>query len=169
MRLKFTLNNQVLVLEADPSMRAIDLLRERCGLTGPKEGCGTGECGACAVWINGETRLSCLMLAAQLQGQSVVTIEGVNQESPARMHLDQMHLDQLHPVQEAFVNCGAVQCGYCTPGMVMTAAQLLACEPAPSRERIREALSGNLCRCTGYHKIVDAVEAAARVMAGETP
>lgn len=159
MRLEFTLNNQVVVLEADPSMRAIDLLRERCGLTGPKEGCGTGECGACAVWINGVTRLSCLMLAAQLQGQGVVTIEGVNQASP-----DRMHPDQLHPVQEAFVNCGAVQCGYCTPGMVMTAAQLLSQEKSPDRERIREAISGNLCRCTGYHKIVDAVEAAARVM-----
>ncbi|MBA3013251.1 MAG: (2Fe-2S)-binding protein [Proteobacteria bacterium] len=154
MQIKFTLNHQPVTLEADPSMRAIDLLREHCGLTGPKEGCSTGECGACAVWINGVTRLSCLMLAAQLQGQSVVTVEGVNPDSP----------DTLHPVQEAFVNCGAVQCGYCTPGMIMTAAQLLACERTPSRERIREAISGNLCRCTGYHKIVDAVEAAAQAM-----
>jgi len=119
-----------------------------------KEGCGTGECGSCSVLVDGVQKLSCLMLAAQLQGRSVVTAAGLGTpEAP-------------HPVQRAFAEHGAVQCGFCTPGMAIAAAGLLAKNPAPEREDIRRALSGNLCRCTGYVKIVDAVEAAAKDMAG---
>jgi aerobic-type carbon monoxide dehydrogenase small subunit (CoxS/CutS family) len=128
----------------------IDLLREDLGLTGAKEGCGSGECGACTILIDGETHLSCLMLSAQLEGRSVQTIEGIAQG------------DELHPVQKSFVEHGAVQCGYCTPGMILTSLHLLKQTPSPSRDEIRRAISGNLCRCTGYQKIVDAVERVSR-------
>ncbi|GAB6126236.1 hypothetical protein JCM14124_19420 [Humidesulfovibrio idahonensis] len=120
-----------------------------------KEGCGTGECGACSILVDGVQKLSCLMLAAQLHGRKVVTAAGLGTpEAP-------------HPIQRAFAEHGAVQCGFCTPGMVVAAASLLAANPAPGREDIRRALSGNLCRCTGYVKIVDAVEAAAKAMRHE--
>lgn len=151
MNIDFTLNNKPVRVEADGSHRVVDLLRERFGLTGTKEGCGTGECGACAIQVDGITRLSCLMLVGQLNGRRVTTIEGLS-EAAAR------------PLQLAFSEKGAVQCGYCTPGMIMTAAELLAKEPEPDRGRIRSALSGNLCRCTGYHKIVDAVAHASEIM-----
>ncbi|ACN16858.1 CoxS [Desulforapulum autotrophicum HRM2] len=156
MQLNFELNGQPVTLFVDGAMRALDLLRERCGITGPKEGCGSGECGACAIWIDGVTKLSCLMLAAQLQGRTVTTIEGLAKDEP-------------HPLQQFFVKKGAVQCGYCTPGMIMTAAELLTHEKMPDREMIRNAISGNICRCTGYHKIVDAVEDAAEAMQGLKP
>lgn len=156
MQLNFELNGQPVMLSVDGAMRALDLLRERCGVTGPKEGCGSGECGACAIWIDGVTKLSCLMLAAQLQGRRVTTIEGLAKDEP-------------HPLQQSFVKKGAVQCGYCTPGMIMTAAELLTHEKMPDREMIRNAISGNICRCTGYHKIVDAVEDAAEAMQGLKP
>jgi carbon-monoxide dehydrogenase small subunit len=133
----------------------VDILREDLGLTGTKEGCGAGECGACTILVDGEPRLSCLMMAAQLQDKAVTTIEGIGDSN------------SLHPVQEAFVEQGAVQCGFCTPGMVLSAVHLLERQPVPDRNRIRVALSGNLCRCTGYVKIVDAVEAAARAMVKE--
>ncbi len=133
--------------------RVVDVLREDLGLTGTKEGCGAGECGACTILVDGEPRLSCLMMAVQLQDKAVTTIEGIGES------------EVLHPVQEAFVEQGAVQCGFCTPGMVLSAVNLLSLHPEPDRNRIRRALSGNLCRCTGYVKIVDAVEAAARAMA----
>jgi len=136
--------------------RVVDVLREDLGLTGTKEGCGAGECGACTILVDGRPRLSCLMLAAQLQDKTITTIEGIG--AP----------ETLHPVQEAFVEQGAVQCGFCTPGMVLSAVHLLKHHPEPDRSRIRLALSGNLCRCTGYVKIVDAVEAAARAMAEES-
>jgi aerobic carbon-monoxide dehydrogenase small subunit len=145
----FTLNGTGVTVEAPPDRRVVDLLREDLGLTGTKEGCGEGDCGACAVLIDGESRLSCLMLAAQLEGRAVVTIEGLARDG------------RLHPVQEAFIEKGAVQCGYCTPGMVIAAVDLLGRNPQPSREQIRDGLAGNLCRCTGYQKIVDAVESAA--------
>jgi aerobic carbon-monoxide dehydrogenase small subunit len=132
-----------------PDRRVVDLLREDLGLTGTKESCGSGECGACTILVDGETRLSCLMLAAQLEGRNILTIEGLASE------------EGLHPVQEAFVEQGAVQCGFCTPGMVLSAVDLLRINSVPSRSEIREGLSGNLCRCTGYQKIVDAVEMAA--------
>lgn len=150
MNIRFTLNGQDTELEVHPDRRVIDILREDLGLTGTKESCGSGECGSCTILVEGETRLACLMLAAQLEGCRVTTIEGLS------------HEDKLHPLQESFVEHGAVQCGFCTPGMILTTLSLLECNPRPSRAQIREAIGGNLCRCTGYQKIVDAVEAASR-------
>ena len=128
----------------------MDLLRLDLGLTGTKESCGAGDCGACTVLIDGRAKLSCLMLAAQLEGRKVTTIEGLADG------------ETLHPVQRAFVENGAIQCGFCTPGMILGSIDLLNRNPHPSRSEIREGLSGNLCRCTGYHKIIDAVEAVGR-------
>ncbi|NLA41715.1 MAG: (2Fe-2S)-binding protein [Smithella sp.] len=150
MILCFTLNGQAVSCEAEADRRAVDLLREDMGLTGTKEGCGAGECGACSILVDGEHKLSCLMLAAQLEGRDVVTIEGMAGK------------DGLHPLQEAFIRHGAVQCGFCTPGMVIAAEALLRRDPLVSRNAIREGFAGNLCRCTGYQKIIDAVEDAAR-------
>ena len=130
----------------------MDILREDFLLTGTKESCGTGDCGACTILVDGETRLSCLMLAAQLEDRDIITIEGLSQDG------------SLHPVQSAFVEHGAVQCGFCTPGMILTSIDLLNRNPNPAREEIREALAGNLCRCTGYQKIVDSVEIAAAAL-----
>lgn len=150
MIVRCTLNGRPLELETEPGRRVVDLLREDLGLRGTKEGCGSGECGTCTILVDGVPKLSCLMLAVQLEGRCVVTVEGLGTaETP-------------HTVQQALVEHGAVQCGYCTPGMVVTAADLLAQKPCPDRQAIREALSGNLCRCTGYQKIVDAVESVAR-------
>ncbi len=149
MNLCCRINGVEMTLETDPERRVVDLLREELGLTGTKEGCGSGECGACSILVDGEHRLSCLMVAAQLEGRAVTTIEGLGE--PGR----------LHPLQEAFVRCGAVQCGFCSPGMILAAAALLKKTPHPGRDEIRQGLSGNLCRCTGYQKIVDAVETAA--------
>lgn len=150
MKISFLLNNREIELDVPSDRRVVDLLREDLALTGTKEGCGAGECGACTILVNGESRLSCLMLAAQLEGCSVTTIEGL---SPG---------DALHPVQEAFIEHGAVQCGFCTPGMVIAAVDLLRRTPDPDRPAIRRGLSGNLCRCTGYQKIIDAVEDTSR-------
>ncbi|MDD3311443.1 (2Fe-2S)-binding protein [Pseudodesulfovibrio sp.] len=154
MILSFTLDGEPRTLDLDPGLRAVDVLREHCGVTAPKEGCGTGECGACAVLVDGEVRLSCLMLAAQLDGRTVTTARGLGGAGP-------------HPVQEALADRGGVQCGFCTPGVAVTAAAFLERHPDPTRAEIRDALSGNLCRCTGYHKIVDAVEDAAERMRKE--
>jgi len=123
-------------------------LRERLGLPGSKNACEQGECGSCSVLLDGRLVCSCLVLAAQADGHDVVTVEGLAQDG------------QLHPVQEAFAETGAVQCGFCTPGLIVATADLLQRNPAPSEDEIREALSGNLCRCTGYAKIFDAVRAA---------
>jgi aerobic carbon-monoxide dehydrogenase small subunit len=150
MKIRFILNGNELCVDAAPDRKVADLLREDLGLTGTKEGCGAGECGACTILVNGESRLSCLMLAPQLEGAHITTIEGLGA------------CGRLHPVQEAFVEHGAVQCGFCTPGMVLSSVALLQQRPRPNREEIRRGLSGNLCRCTGYVKIVDAVEAASR-------
>lgn len=139
-------------MDVAPDRRVVDLLREDLGLTGTKEACGSGECGACTILVDGETRLGCLMLAAQLEGRRITTIEGLAEG------------EDLHPVQEAFIEYGAVQCGFCSPGMVLSAVDLLRVNPTPSRQEIREGLGGNLCRCTGYQKIVDAVEMAAKKM-----
>lgn len=128
----------------------LEVLREELGLTGTKHGCELGECGACAVLVDGEPRLSCLELAMQCEGRDVQTVEGLAQGS------------ELHPLQAAFADLGGSQCGYCTAGMLMTAKALLDKEPSPSRERIKEALAGNICRCTGYQQIWESVEAAAR-------
>jgi len=124
-------------------------LRERLGLPGSKNACEQGECGSCSVLLDGQLVCACLVLAAQADGHEVVTVEGLAPDG------------ELHPVQEAFVEAGAVQCGFCTPGLVMAAADLLSRRPDPSEDEIREALSGNLCRCTGYAKIFDAVRLAA--------
>ncbi|MBF0475104.1 MAG: (2Fe-2S)-binding protein [Deltaproteobacteria bacterium] len=148
MKINFILNGREIELTVPSDIRVVDLLREELDLTGTKESCGSGECGACTILVDGQSRLSCLMLAAQLQGREVTTIEGLAGN------------EGRHPVQEAFVQAGAVQCGFCTPGMVLAAVDLLGHRPDPSRAEIREGLSGNLCRCTGYQKIVDAVEMA---------
>jgi len=128
----------------------LEVLREELGLTGTKHGCELGECGACAVLVDGEPRLSCLELALECEGREVQTVEGLARGA------------ELHPLQAAFADLGGSQCGYCTSGMLMTAKALLDREPSPSRERIREALSGNICRCTGYQQIWESVEEAAR-------
>jgi carbon-monoxide dehydrogenase small subunit len=153
MKITFLLNNSEVTLDVPSDRRVVDLLRADLARTGTKEGCGAGECGACTILVNGESRLSCLMLAAQLEGCSVTTIEGLAAG------------EALHPVQEAFVEYGAVQCGFCTPGMVLAAVDLLRRNPEPTRPEIRQGLSGNLCRCTGYQKITDAVAGAAQTMA----
>ena len=127
----------------------LEVLREDLGLTGTKHGCELGECGTCTVLVDGTPVLSCLALPLELQGQPIVTVEGMADGG------------QLHPLQQAFAELGAAQCGYCTPGILLTAQALLADTPAPTREAVKEALAGNLCRCTGYTKILDAVELAA--------
>lgn len=153
----FTLNGRPVAVETSPARRVLDLLREDLGLTAAKEGCGSGECGACAVLVDGEARLSCLMLAAQLEGRAVVTAEGLG------------GVENPHPIQAALAATGAVQCGYCTPGMTVAAADLLARNPCPTPGEAREAVSGNLCRCTGYVKIVDGVLEAAKTLREEKP
>lgn len=155
MKISFILNGKKTEIDTAPDRRAVDVLREDLGLTGTKEGCGAGECGACTILVGDETRLSCLMLAAQLEGLDIKTIEGFAKNG------------SLHPLQQAFIEHGAVQCGFCTPGMLLSSAALLKKNPHPSREEIREGLSGNLCRCTGYQKIVDAVKAAAGILSGK--
>lgn len=156
MLIKFILNNEEREIDTRPDRRVVDLLREDLGLTGSKEGCGAGECGACSILVDGVSKLSCLMLAAQLEGRHITSVEGLSKE------------EDLHPIQQAFVSRGAVQCGFCSPGMVIAAVDLLQRNPQPDRTEIRRALSGNLCRCTGYQKIVDAVEAAAQEMRAES-
>ena len=154
MKVNFILNGQSMSVETAPDRRVVDLLREDLGLGGTKECCGSGECGACTILVDGESRLSCLMLAAQLEGRTLLTIEGLASNG------------ELHVVQQAFVDHGAVQCGFCTPGMILATLDLLRRIPDPTREEVRRELSGNLCRCTGYQKIVDAVMAAARILNG---
>jgi aerobic-type carbon monoxide dehydrogenase small subunit (CoxS/CutS family) len=154
-RLNLTVNGEPVDALVDDYKTLLEVLREDLGLTGTKHGCELGECGACAVLVDGQPLLSCLLLAVECAGRSVTTIEGLAAGG------------QLHPLQACFADLGAAQCGYCTPGILMTAKALLDREPHPSRERIREALSGNLCRCTGYAQIIDAVEAAAHANAPE--
>ena len=131
-----------------PHWTLVDVLRDELGLTGTKKGCGKGECGGCTVIVDGEAVLSCLILAIQMQGKRILTIEGLSPDG------------KLHPLQDAFVRYGAIQCGYCTPGMVMTANAFIQKNPLASEEEIKKALSGNLCRCTGYVKIIEAVKNA---------
>ena len=155
-RLTCTVNCEPVDLLVEDYKTLLEVLREDLGLTGTKHGCELGECGACAVLVDGEPVLSCLVLAVESAGRQIETVEGLATDG------------RLHPLQESFADLGAAQCGYCIPGMLMTAKALLDREPHPSRERIREALSGNLCRCTGYLQIVEAVEAAAMRAADKT-
>jgi carbon-monoxide dehydrogenase small subunit len=152
------LNGEPTEVSFAPYKTLLEVLREDLGLPGTKHGCELGECGACAVLLDGEPVLSCLVLALECAGRSVETIEGLASGTA------------LHPLQAAFTDVGGSQCGYCTPGMVMTAKALLDKAPNPSREQIREAIAGNICRCTGYQQIVDAIEAAAAELraAGES-
>lgn len=151
MLVEFTCNGKKVRVEAAPDMRALDLIRDVLGLTGTKEGCGRGECGACTILVDGRAVNSCLMYAPKLNGRDVITIEGLSGDN-----------GKLHPIQEAFLEEGAVQCGFCTPGMIMSAKGLLDQNSGPDKEEIEEAISGNICRCTGYAKIIKAVERAAR-------
>ena len=155
-QISMTVNGTKRTFLAHPMERLLDVLRERLGLTGTKEGCGEGECGACSVLLNGELVNSCLVPIGQAVHAQVVTIEGLG--SPGK----------LDPVQDAFLRCGGSQCGMCTPGMIVAAKFLLMHNPRPSREEIREGLNGNLCRCTGYMRIFEAVEVAARQAGGES-
>jgi carbon-monoxide dehydrogenase small subunit len=155
MILSITINGRKRSLEAPPDRRLIDIIRDDLSLTGTKEGCGSGECGACTVLLNGKPVNSCLIWACQIQNAEIVTIEGITPEQG------------LHPVQEAFVQEGAVQCGFCTPGMILSSVALLSSNSNPSREQIKQALSGNLCRCTGYSKIFRAVQKAAEMIRDE--
>ncbi|GAA0182468.1 (2Fe-2S)-binding protein [Clostridium sediminicola] len=146
----FKVNGKNITVESSDTTTLLEILREDLGLIGTKEGCGKGECGACTVLLNGKAVNSCIILVPQVEGQEVITIEGLNDD-----------LESKH-IQEAFIDEGAVQCGFCTPGMVVSSKALLMKNDNPSKEEIREGLSGNLCRCTGYTKIIDAVEEAAR-------
>ena len=146
--IRITLNSEAIDVSFAPYKTLLEVLREDLGHTGTKHGCELGECGACAVILDGMPVLSCLVLAVECDGREVETVEGLVSDG------------KLHPLQEAFANLGGAQCGYCTPGILLTAKSLLDENPHPSRDQIREALSGNLCRCTGYLQIFDAVEAA---------
>ena len=149
-KVSFILNDESVSVEVDPRKRLLDMLREDFLLTGVKEGCSVGECGACTVLIDGKAVTSCLVLAPQVNGHRVTTIEGLQKNG------------ELHPLQEAFTESGAVQCGFCTPGMILAAKALLDENPSPTREEIKTAISGNLCRCTGYEKIIKAIETAVK-------
>lgn len=150
MLIKFKINGEERQAEVDDKKRLIDLIREDLGLTGTKEGCGEGECGACTVIIDGKTAASCLTYAYQVDGKEIFTIDGKDA------------LNELKIIEQAYVDAGAVQCGYCIPGMIISTKVLLDNNSDPSRKEIRKALEGNFCRCTGYAKIIDAVELAAQ-------
>ncbi|MDO9535785.1 MAG: (2Fe-2S)-binding protein [Bacillota bacterium] len=141
----FSLNGEKQVVEVDPSRTLLDVIRTDLSLTGTKKGCGDGDCGGCTVLIDGVPYNSCLVLIAKVEGKEVTTIEGLEKNG------------QMHPIQEAFVNHGAIQCGFCTPGMIMSAKYILDKNPKPTENEIRQGISGNLCRCTGYQKIVEAI------------
>lgn len=148
----FIVNDQAYELLIEPRTTLLELLRNEIGLTGTKYGCGTADCGACTVLVDGKPTLSCSTLAITVRDKAILTIEGMAQGTV------------LYPIQNAFIDYGAIQCGYCTPGMILTAKALLDENPKPTREQVKEALAGNLCRCTGYVKIIDAVLAAAETI-----
>ena len=152
--LNLTVNAQAAQLQVDSHRLLVEVLREQLGLTGTHVGCDTGQCGACTVLVDGQPVKSCSMLALQADGCDITTVEGL------------AHGEQRHPVQQAFIDCHGLQCGFCTPGMIMSTAALLQHTPAPSQAQIEHALEGNLCRCTGYVNIVAAVKQAAGAMAG---
>ena len=148
--IKFILNGASVEVSVPPHWTLLRLLREKLGLTGTKEGCGIGECGACTVLIDGAPVHACLVLTPKVEGREVQTIEGLGTR------------ESLHPLQQSFIEHGAVQCGFCTPGMLMSSKALLEKNPHPTKEEVKEAISGNLCRCTGYHQIIEAIEAVSR-------
>jgi carbon-monoxide dehydrogenase small subunit len=150
--IQLNINGEAHELAVEPNTTLAEVLRDHLGLTGTKEACGTGECGTCTVLVGGRPVLSCLMLALDCQSQPVITIEGLSTG------------DTLTPVQQAFHDCGAIQCGYCTPGMVISVTALLESSPRPSVLEIQKALEGHLCRCTGYNKIIEAVYRAAETI-----
>ncbi len=150
--IKLSINGEIYELAVEPQTTLLEVLRDHLGLTGTKEACGTGECGSCTVLVEGKPILSCLALAFDYQKQNIVTIEGLGTDG------------KLTRVQQAFLDCGAIQCGFCTPGMVLSSTALLEESPNPSEHEIRKALEGHLCRCTGYNKILEAVRKAAQEM-----
>ncbi len=152
--IRLTVNGEPLEAAVAQNQTLVQFLREDLGLTGTKHGCGLGDCGACTVILDGKAVNSCLVLAIQANGSEVLTIEGLAENG------------KLHPLQQAFVDKGAIQCGFCTPGMILSAKALLEEKPNPTELEIRTALSGNLCRCTGYQKIVEAIDESAKVMTG---
>ncbi len=153
-RIELIVNKQLLTLNVEPNRRLLDILRNDLGLTGTKEGCGEGDCGVCTVIMNGKAVPSCLVLGVEADGSDVLTIEGVSDG------------EKLHPLQEEFLIQGAIQCGFCTPGMILSAKAFLASNPRPSEEEVRKAMVGNLCRCSGYAKIVKSIMSAAEKLAG---
>lgn len=150
-----TVNGKSFEVSVGVNMRLIDLLRDELGLVGTKEGCGEGECGACTIIMDGETVNSCLVMAFQANGSNILTIEGMEKDG------------ELHPIQQAYIDVGAVQCGFCIPGMVLSTKALLDKNSRPTRDEIREGISGNLCRCTGYNKMLDATEKSIKYMEEE--
>jgi carbon-monoxide dehydrogenase small subunit len=153
--LQLTVNGTMYELDVQPWETLLEIIRDYLGLTGTKEGCGIGECGACTVIMDGKTVNSCLVLAAEADGKQITTIEGLAEG------------EELHPVQQAFVEQGGLQCGFCTPGMILSATALLKENPNPSEEDIRRGIAGNLCRCTGYTKIIESIKVAAKNMEGK--
>jgi carbon-monoxide dehydrogenase small subunit len=155
---KFLINGRTYEISIEPSMTLLEVLRDKLGLTGTKLSCGVGSCGVCTVLVDGKAINSCLTLAITVKGRSIMTIEGLVKGAA------------LHPIQKAFIDHGAIQCGFCTPGMIMSAKALLDKSPSPTRREIEKAMEGNLCRCTGYVKISNAISAAAEAMKkGEKP
>ncbi|MDD3472597.1 MAG: (2Fe-2S)-binding protein [Syntrophaceae bacterium] len=153
--IKLTINGESVEAAVEPNRTLLQFLREDLGLTGTKHGCGLGDCGACTVIMEGRAVNSCLILAIQAHGKEIITIEGLAEGG------------RLHPIQQAFVDKGAIQCGFCTPGMILSAKALLDRNPKPTEMEIRTAISGNLCRCTGYQKIVEAIESASETIGSE--
>lgn len=150
--IKLTVNGDVYELLIEPNEILVDVIRDKLDLTGTKKGCGTGDCGGCTVIIDGKSMNSCLTLAIEADGKEILTIEGLAKNG------------ELHPIQKAFINEGAIQCGYCTPGMVLSVKALLDENPHPTEEEVKFGIAGNLCRCTGYVKIIKAIQAASKDM-----
>jgi len=153
--IKLDINDQIYEVAVTPMDILVDVIRKEVGLTGTKKGCGQGDCGACTVLIDGKPQLSCLKLAIACEGKKITTIEGIADPKTG----------ELHPLQKAFLDHGAVQCGFCTPGMIISSKALVDRNPNPTREEIRRELAGNICRCTGYQLIIDAVESYAKAKA----
>lgn len=154
--IELDINDRIYEVAVDARDLLVDVIRKKVGLTGTKKGCGDGDCGACTVLIDDKPELSCIKLAIACQGKKITTIEGMVQKD-----------GRLHPIQQAYVDHGAVQCGFCTPGMILSSKALLDRNPQPTEHDIRHELSGNICRCTGYKRIIEAVEAAAKVWSKE--